>query len=530
MQNAMAKEKAPRQEERKADKAVAGIVERKVDYIGGSTAGQHVFVSEKQLDALANAKTVFGSMSASEFLFALLDEDFEAVKKLVKAAAEDLEKVRPAKWKAAFYILRNTLYERKEPAPWEIDVDPWPEKVDLLAVVRELEELIGSVMYCPPEALTAAAYFSLSTWFVDSVDYAAYFFLTAATRQCGKSTALSLMRKLSRKAYPLGASSTAASVYRLLEADHATLFCDEVDTYLRENKELQGVLNCGNDRSGAFIARCEKDATGRIVNRTFNCFGFKVFSGIRSDEVGAALVDRGIVVRLKPIPKKARKSKLKERDIPAARFDTLCRKMARLAKDYGPKIRAMKREERPTFPDSFSSRECDKWELIFTLAAFCGPEELKRVKDSALKLKGEEPKNPEWQRELLADVRETVRRAESDPTGTGFNLEFSGAFGGGRFSIHPNQKHGGAVVAAELNAALKADPDKPWKSWGRSLDGLTVSAQSRALASFGVKTVNVKVGEAVPKAYPLDGKHGLKVAFEAFLEPQEADENAEEGI
>ena len=152
------------------------------------------------------------------------------------------------------------------------------------------------------------------------------------------------------------------------------------------------------------------------------------------------------------------------------------------------------------------------------------------MKEAALKLKGEEPKNPEWQRELLADVRETVRRAESDPTGTGFNLEFSGAFGGGRFSIHPNQKHGGAVVAAELNAALKADPDKPWKSWGRSLDGLTVSAQSRALASFGVKTVNVKVGEAVPKAYPLDGKHGLKVAFEAFLEPLGADENAEEGV
>lgn len=527
MSNAMPKEKAPLSEENKAMNAFAGIV----DDVASASRGMRCDADAlpPAADPFAAAKTSFGGMLAPDFLLGLAEADPEAAKKMVKTAAKELGAVSPAPWKAALNGLRDALNDRRELAPWEIDVDPWPEKVDLLPVVRELEELIGSVMYCPPEALTAAAYYSLATWFVDHVDYAPYFFLTAATRQCGKSTALSLMRKLSRRAYPLGASSTAASVYRLLESDRATLFCDEVDTYLKENKELQGVLNCGNDRNGAFIARCEKDGSGRIVNRTFNCFGFKVFSGIRSDEVGAALVDRGIVVRLKPIPKKARKSKLKERDIPAEKFATLCRKMDRLAEDYGPKIRAMKREERPAFPDSFSSRECDKWELIFTLAAFCGPDELKRVKDAALKLKGEEPKNPEWQRELLSDVRETVRRAESDPSGSGFNLEFSGPFGGGRFSIHPSQMHGGAIVAAELNAALKADPDKPWKSWGRSLDGLTVSAQSRALASFGVKTVNIKVGEAVPKAYPLDGKHGLKVAFEAFLEPLEVDETAEEG-
>lgn len=522
MSNAMPKERALHPEENKAVKAFAGIVDR-----GGMRCDSPAI--SPATDPFEAAKTSFGGMLAPDFLLELAGADPEAAKKLMKTAARELSAVSPAPWKAALNGLRQALNDRREPAPWEIDVETWPEKVDPLAVVRELEELIGSVMYCPPEALMAAAYYSLATWFVDYVDYAAYFFLTAATRQCGKSTALSLMRKLSRRAYPLGASSTAASVYRLLESDRATLFCDEVDTYLKENAELQGVLNCGNDRSGAFISRCEKDGSGRIVIRTFNCFGFKVFSGIRSDEVGAALVDRGIVVRLKPIPKKARKSKLKERDIPAERFAVLCRKMARLAEDYGPKIRAMTREERPTFPDSFSSRECDKWELIFTLAEFCGSEELKRVKDAALKLKGEEPKNPEWQRELLADVRETVRRAETDPTGTGFNLEISGAFGGGRFSIHPSQMHGGAVVAAELNAALKADPDKPWKGWGRSLDGLTVSAQSRALASFGVKTVNLKIGGSVPKAYPLDGKNGLRVAFEAFLEPLEADGNVDEG-
>ena len=527
MSNAMPKEKALHSEENKAMNAFEGIVDDVASAARGMRCDADALTPAA--DPFAAAKTSFGGMLAPDFLLGLAEADPEAAKKMVKTAAKELGAVHYAPWKAALNGLRDALNDRREPAPWEIDVDPWPEKVDLRPVVRELEELIGSVMYCPPEALTAAAYFSLATWFVDHVDYAPYFFLTAATRQCGKSTALSLMRKLSRRAYPLGASSTAASVYRLLESDRATLFCDEVDTYLKENKELQGVLNCGNDRNGAFIARCEKDGSGRIVNRTFNCFGFKVFSGIRSDEVGSALVDRGIVVRLKPIPKKARKSKLKERDIDAEKFATLCRKMARLAEDYGPKIRAMKREERPAFPDSFSSRECDKWELIFTLAAFCGPEEMKRVKGAALKLKGEEPKNQEWQRELLEDVREIVIRAKMDPTKTGFNLNVFDGSGGGRFSIEENPTHGEVVVAANLNEALKANPDMPWRTWGRKSEGLIVAVQTKALSPFGVKSLNVKVNKAPAKCYPLDGEGGLKVAFETYLDPMEADENAEEG-
>ena len=527
MSNAMPKEKALHSEENKAMNAFEGIVDDVASAARGMRCDADALTPAA--DPFAAAKTSFGGMLAPDFLLGLAEADPEAAKKMVKTAAKELGAVHYAPWAAALKAMRQALNDRREPAPWEIDVEPWPERVDPLDVVRELEELIGSVMYCPPEALTAAAYYSLATWFVDHVDYAPYLTVSSATRECGKSTLFGLMRELSRRPHVIGAVATGPVTFRLIEAFHPTLFFDEVDTYLGKDEVLQGVLNCGVRRKDSSVPRMEKDATGNQRISHFNTFGFKAFAGIRSDGVGAALVSRSIVVRLKPAPTKARKSKLKERDIDAEKFATLCRKMARLAEDYGPKIRAMKREERPAFPDSFSSRECDKWELIFTLAAFCGPDELKRVKDAALKLKGEEPKNPEWQRELLSDVRETVRRAESDPSGSGFNLEFSGPFGGGRFSIHPSQMHGGAIVAAELNAALKADPDKPWKSWGRSLDGLTVSAQSRALASFGVKTVNIKVGEAVPKAYPLDGKHGLKVAFEAFLEPLEVDETAEEG-
>ncbi len=251
---------------------------------------------------------------------------------------------------------------------------------------------------------------------------------------------------------------------------------------------------------------------------TFSAYGFKVLSGIKAEGVGNALIDRCIVLCLEPMPKAVRETKTKIRDIEKDRLEELCRKCARLAEDLGPAIQNLKRDDRPMFPEDFDSRECDKWELIFTLAQFAGPEELDRVKAAALTIKNGRPKNKGWEEELLADTRELYLKAISDPTRTGFNYEKVGA-DSRRFSIVPSNAHPeGLIVAAELNEALKADPDKRWATFGRNFDGLTVPAQSRALSDFGIKTVSGKACNG-RKAYPVGGETGLNAAFAKYLPP-----------
>lgn len=459
-------------------------------------------------------------------LFRMLIEK-EDCSKTIKETAKEFSKVNPKlterRVKEALWAVRKALTE-KPTAPWEMMPDPWPEPVQVGKLVHELESLIQEVVYCSPEIAAATAYYCLASWFVDYTDYAPYFCITAATKQCGKSTLLGLMRKLSRKPYPLGATASAPVAFRIIDLFEPTLFCDEVDTYLKNNEELQGVLNCGNDREGALVSRCDKDKGGRIVPTNYSAYGFKVFSGIQAEGVGAATIDRAIVVCLDPIPTDARKTKTKMRDIEPERFKELCRKCARLAEDLGPTIRRLKREERPAFPDSFDSRECDKWELMLTLAQFAGPDELKRVTETAQNLKGAQPQETTWQLELLADARECWLKALNDPSRTGFNFD---TLGGNkeRFSITPSKAHPeGVILAATLNDALKADRDKSWATFGRNFDGLPVPAQSRALSKFGVKTVPVKSCNG-RKGYPVGGPTGLMAAFTKYLPPLSEPQN-----
>lgn len=512
-----AKEKAPKMNN------TAGALSKTV----GDSVEETQGIRKIGLDALEPVSPLAGS-TAVELVQMLIGE--EGCPKVIKEAAKKLAKACPKlseqRMNEALWAMRKALTEKRT-AKWERTPEPWPEAVEVRALVQELESLIQEVIYCSPEVASAAAYYCLASWFVEYTDYAPYFCITAATKQCGKSTLMGLMRKLSRKPYPLGASSSAAVVYRIIDLYGPTLFCDEVDTYLKKNEELQGVLNCGNDREGALVPRCDKDRSGRIVPVNFSAYGFKVLSGIQSEGVGGALIDRAIVVCLEPIPVEARKTKTKMRDIEPDRLNTLCRKCARLAEDLGPKIQQLKREERPAFPDSFDSRECDKWELIFTLAQFAGPEELGRITAAALTLKEMQPKEVEWQRELLADIRELVSRALHDPSRTGFDYE---SLDGRqeRFSITPSAAHpDGVILAAKVNDALKSDSDKSWTTFGKNFDGLPVKAQSRALGKFGIRSVSVKAYKG-RKCYPVGGPTGLLAAFEKYLPP--LPENSAEGF
>jgi putative DNA primase/helicase len=66
-------------------------------------------------------------------------------------------------------------------------------------------------------------------------------------KRCGKTTALGVIAQLVPVALP-AANITTAAVFRSIEKYKPTLVLDEVETFIRDNEEMRGVLNSGFTR------------------------------------------------------------------------------------------------------------------------------------------------------------------------------------------------------------------------------------------------------------------------------------------
>src|SRR5262249_20896132 len=115
--------------------------------------------------------------------------------------------------------------------------------------------------------VVAIALWVMHTFVFDKFMVTPRLLLESPVRGCGKTTVLVLLEALGRQALRLDGVSPAG-LYRLIERDHPTLLCDEVDTYgLKGDGALRQVLNSGH-RLGGCILRCTRDG-GRQQFSTF---------------------------------------------------------------------------------------------------------------------------------------------------------------------------------------------------------------------------------------------------------------------
>jgi hypothetical protein len=119
--------------------------------------------------------------------------------------------------------------------------------------------------------------------------------ITAPEKQCGKSTALDLIRELS--CCPVKADNVSpASVFRLVaERSRITFLMDEVDTYLGARDDLRGIINSGFERSGSVI-RTEQHEKG------FRTAEFRTFCPVALAGIGrlpSTIADRSVPISLK---------------------------------------------------------------------------------------------------------------------------------------------------------------------------------------------------------------------------------------
>lgn len=417
-----------------------------------------------------------------------MDKDaYKAGKKsFVKTMTDGVDGLTDSQAKALVGAIRRTFMEEKRiKAPYEVDPEPWSEEVSVLDVVREIESIIRRVMYIEPHYVTAAAYFCLATWFAGYVEYAPYMVITSPDKRCGKSTLIRLMMKLVRRPYVMSGKPSESSLFRTIEDCEPTVIIDEVDTFLKNAPELQGLFNGGINRELAFIQRTETTSSGSHFVKNYSTFGFKIFSGIGANEVGEALVDRAIVVELQRRAGGAERVRVRVRDIPAEQIENLRRKMFRLSLQYGEQLASMKGAACPVMPAGFDDRSCDKWETLLALADLAGADEGIRVRDAACEA-AKKKSEPTWREQLLADTGAVVERAIAEG---GYDVMMNGAII--RISVGTDKSKGEFILSENLHTALTTDKEKRWMTFDRG-NPIAQCKVSQALRKFGAPTTNIR--------------------------------------
>ena len=117
-------------------------------------------------------------------------------------------------------------------------------------LLDEIRDTSAKHVVLPDGGAEAIALWVLFAHCHDCFDVSPLLAFTSATPECGKSTVLTLIGVLVPRA--LSASNiTPAAVFRTVEKWHPTLIIDEADTFIGDNDELRGILNCGHHRANA---------------------------------------------------------------------------------------------------------------------------------------------------------------------------------------------------------------------------------------------------------------------------------------
>jgi hypothetical protein len=132
--------------------------------------------------------------------------------------------------------------------------EPWPEEVNAAELLDEICATIARFVWMKPSQRRSVALWVVLTYLHDAANILPILLVTSPELNCGKSTLLELVFNLSNR--PVGASNiSTAAIYRTIKDICPTLILDEVETFLKENEEMRGVLNSGHKRRFAFVIR-----------------------------------------------------------------------------------------------------------------------------------------------------------------------------------------------------------------------------------------------------------------------------------
>lgn len=340
--------------------------------------------------------------------------------------------------------------------------EPWDERVNGVEVLDAAVSAIKRHIALPRHAAEAIACWALVSHIFDEGSHSPRLAFLSPKPECGKTTALGVVRDL--VARPLMTSNmTTATIFRTIEEYQPTLLIDEADTFLGEKDEMRGILNSGHSKVGATVIRCEGD---NHMPRAYSTWSPVVIAmiGVLPD----TLESRSIIVSMhRARPDEKLEGYRADRD---TRIATIGRKLARLGSD----IRANVKVANPEVPKALSGRSADNWRPLIAVADAIGGHWPDTIRKAALAL--------------------SPRANTSDNLLAAIKLAL-GAF------------DGDVVPSAQLLEVLGKEEESPWT-------GRTPQWLARELKPFGIEPRQHRIGESNVRGY---AKSDFEDAFARYL-------------
>ena len=276
--------------------------------------------------------------------------------------------------------------------------EPWDEAVNGVELLDDLVAVFLRYLVLLDGAAEVFALWTLHSHTFESAEITPRLALLAPDKRCGKTRVLEVLQRLVR--CPLSTSNTsAAAVFRAIDAWSPTMLIDEGDTFLGDKDDLRGILNSGHSRAMGYVIRVEGE--GRKEPRLFPTFAPVAIAQI--GKLAPTLEDRSIVVNMHR--KKGGESIEKLRTGRTPDLDKLGRMVARWAENNVDVLAEAVTET----PDALHDRAADNWEHLLAIADLAGGPWPKKARTVAVAFSGIEGEDsslgvPSCQRSLDGDT------------------------------------------------------------------------------------------------------------------------------
>jgi putative DNA primase/helicase len=375
------------------------------------------------------------------------------------------------------------------PAPPE----PWPQEVNGCELLDRTSRFFCRFVVVDEHILVALTLWVPFTYLLDIAEYSPRLAILSATRRCGKTLVIDVLKWLVCRA--LAASNISpASVFRVIELEHPALLIDEYDALPKRSEraeEIRGLLNSGHSRTSAFAIRIVK-VGDELVPKKFSTWAAIAIAAI--GRLPKTWMDRSIALWMKRKRSGQRVERLSQRNVAArAEAETLTRMLVRWTQDNKAALQGAD----PALPKGLDDRAEDNWYGPIAIADKCGGTWPKRARAAARALSKSRKDSPDVGEELLADIKSIFDAREVD-----------------------------RITSAELAAALGALELGHWHAWGRARKPITQAQLAHLLKDFQIFPGTIRPpGEPTLKGYKFED---FKDAFASYIPDDAASDDDRE--
>jgi putative DNA primase/helicase len=261
-----------------------------------------------------------------------------------------------------------------------VETEAWPEPIDLAELLTAVEAKIAAYVAMRPLQRVAVTLFAAQAWPHNAIaTHSPILVASSPEPDSGKTTLLGVVGRLTPKA-TFHIETTAANMFRLIDAHQPTVIVDEADDVFVRKSDLKHVIT-GSWTRGATVPRIVQG-----ISRDFNIFSPKAI-GLLSNKLPRALHTRGIQIKMRP--KRNDEAVEPFRHVDDPELALLRRKLKRFAVDYANTLKTME----PTFPKGMANRAADNWRLLLCVGELAGGDWPERARAAAelLTRRGKQP-------------------------------------------------------------------------------------------------------------------------------------------